>query len=78
MEIVRRFHEHAEKQYVERITVAGIYAALDEKDKAFAELEKSFADRDCGIARLTGDPFLDPLRNDPRFKALVQRMKLPE
>ena len=78
MEIVRRFHEHAERQYVERITVAAIYAALDEKDKAFAELEKSFDDRDWGIARLTGDPFLDPLRNDPRYKALVQRMKLPE
>lgn len=77
-EIIKKFHEQAQRQYVERITVAAVYAALNEKDKAFAELERSFVDRDWGLARLSIDPFLDPLRDDPRFKDLVQRMKLPE
>lgn len=58
--------------------VAAIYVALGDKDKAFAELEKAYIARDWGIARLSVDPFVDPLRDDPRFKDLVRRMKLPE
>jgi hypothetical protein len=26
---------------------------------------------------LPGDPFIDPLRGDPRFKALVARLNFP-
>jgi tetratricopeptide (TPR) repeat protein len=77
-QVVRRFDELGKKQYMERFGVATIYAALGEKDKAFAELEKSFAARDWGIARLSVDPLIDPLRDDPRFKDLVRRMRLPE
>jgi serine/threonine-protein kinase len=78
LEIIRKIDELGKKQYVERFSAATIYAALGEKDKAFAELEKSFANRDWGIARLSSDPLVDPLRDDPRFKDLLRRMKLPE
>jgi serine/threonine protein kinase/Flp pilus assembly protein TadD len=77
-QVVRKFDELGKRQYMERFGVATIYAALGEKDKAFAELERSFAARDWGIARLSVDPFIDPLRDDPRFKDLVRRMRLPE
>jgi hypothetical protein len=78
LEVIRKLEEVGKKQYVERFNAATIYAALGEKDKAFAELEKSFANRDWGIARLSTDPLVDPLRDDPRFKDLLRRMKLPE
>ncbi|HSE34017.1 MAG TPA: protein kinase [Pyrinomonadaceae bacterium] len=78
LEVIRKLDELNKKQYVERYSVGVIYAALGEKDKAFAELEKAYTDRDWGIARLSVDPFLDPLRDDPRFKDLVRRMKFPE
>ena len=78
MEIIKKFDEIGKRQYVETFSLATIYAALGEKDKAFAELEKSFANRDWGIARLSSDPLVDPLRDDPRFKDLLRRMKLPE
>ena len=78
LEIIKQLDELNKKQHVERYNVAVIYAALGEKDKAFAELEKAFTTRDWGIARLSVDPFLDPLRDDPRFKDLLRRMKLPE
>jgi len=58
--------------------VASIYATLGDKDKAFAELEKAFDQRDCYLGRIAVDPFFDPLRDDPRFKSLLQRMKLSE
>jgi hypothetical protein len=50
---------------------------LGEKDKAFAELEKVFAKRDYLLPRIKVEPFLDPLRDDPRFQDLIKRMGLP-
>jgi hypothetical protein len=58
--------------------IALIYAALGEKDKAFAELEKSFAERDYLLPRINVEPFMDPIRDDPRFKDLARRIGLPE
>ena len=69
--------ELGQTRYVRPYYVASIYAALGDKDKAFAELERSFAERDCYLGRLTVDPFMDPLRDDPRFKGLLKRMNLP-
>jgi adenylate cyclase len=77
-EVLRKLDELANRQYAERFGPATIYAALGEKDKAFAELEKSFIARDWGIARLSVDYNIDSLRDDPRYKDLVRRMRLPE
>jgi tetratricopeptide (TPR) repeat protein len=68
--------ELAKTRYVRPYYIASIYAALGDKDKAFAELERSFAERDCYLGRITVDPFMDPLRDDPRFKSLMKRMNL--
>ena len=55
-----------------------IYAALSDKDPAFAELERSYAEHDCYLGRITVDPFMDPLRDDPRFDALVKKLNFPK
>src|ERR1043166_2773219 len=70
-------HELAKTRYIRPFYVASIYATLGDKDKALAELEKSFAERDCYLGRISVDPFMDPLRDDPRFKDLLKRMNLP-
>lgn len=58
--------------------IASIYAALGDKDKAFTELEKAFEERDYFMPRIKVDPFMDPLRDDPRYKDLLKRMGLPQ
>lgn len=63
-------------RYVRPFYLAGTYAALGDKDKAFAELERSLAERDCYLTRILVDPMMDPLRNDPRFKDVLKRMNL--
>ena len=73
-----RFKELAKTRYVRTVFTASIYAALGDKDKAFAELEKSFENKDCFLPRIKLDPFMNPLRDDPRFKDLLKRMNLPE
>jgi len=57
---------------------ATIYAGLGDKDRAFAELEKDFAERGYYLSYLRVDPLLDPLRDDPRFTNLVKRVGLPQ
>lgn len=53
---------------------AQVHAQGKEPDKALAMLETAFAARDSGMVYLLGDPFLAPLRNDPRYKALLRQM----
>lgn len=76
--IINKLNELSESQYVRRYYVACIYAALGEKDKAFAELDRAAADKDAYLPRSRLDPMLDPLRDDPRFKNLMKRMNLPQ
>jgi len=77
-EVIKKFKEIAKTQYVMSYRVASIYVVLGDKDKAFAELEAAFAERDWELHRLKIDPFMDPLRDDPRYKDLIRRMGLPE
>ena len=57
--------------------LAYTYAQLRESDQAFQWLEKMYEQRDPGLPFLRVDPFLDPIRSDPRFQALLRRMKFP-
>ena len=59
-------------------TAAIFFAQLGEKDKAFDELNKALENREYTVRFLKIDPSVDPLRDDPRFKELMQRMRLPE
>ncbi len=58
--------------------LACFFAALGEKDRAFAELNKSFENRDYFISAIKVDPRLDPLRDDPRFQELLKKVGFPE
>jgi tetratricopeptide (TPR) repeat protein len=73
---VTLLREAAKTRYIRPYYFASIYAALGEKNKAFAELERSFAERDVYLGRVSVDPFMDPLRDDPRFDDLVKGMNL--
>ena len=75
-EVINRLKDIAKTRYVISYFIASIYAALGEKDKAFAELENSFAQHDFYLHRLKVDQFWDPLRDDPRFEALLKRIGL--
>jgi DNA-binding winged helix-turn-helix (wHTH) protein/TolB-like protein/Tfp pilus assembly protein PilF len=52
------------------------WAQAGEKDKAFQYLEKSYEKREWFMYWLSVDPRLDPLRDDLRFRDLVNRVEL--
>jgi serine/threonine protein kinase/Flp pilus assembly protein TadD len=53
-----------------------LYAALGQKEQAFAWLEKVYQQHGLGILFLKLDPRLDSLRSDPRFQELLKRVDL--
>lgn len=53
--------------------IANFYTMANEKDSAFAWLNKSVENKEySGLKFLAVNPFWDPLRNDPRFDLLLQ------
>lgn len=60
-------------QYVPPVTIALVYAGLDERDSALEWLHRAVAARDVHFVFLTRDPKWDSYRGDPRFRALLDR-----
>jgi tetratricopeptide (TPR) repeat protein len=56
--------------------LAAVFAALGDKDQAFAQLEQALAQRSEFMDFLKVDPELDSVRADPRFQSLLSRMKM--
>jgi tetratricopeptide (TPR) repeat protein len=63
------------RRYVPSYFLAVADTALGEKDEAFAALEKDFAERSTSYSWISVDPLFDDLRDDPRFKALMQKVE---
>jgi tetratricopeptide (TPR) repeat protein len=60
-------------------TYALAHLALGNKKEAIDWLERSYENRESGVIGNIGvDPTLDPLRGNPRFEALVQRVLGPK
>ena len=73
---ISKLEEHVQKSGIGRYEIALVYAGLGEKDEAFTWLERSYDERDKGLTYLKIDPCMDPLRSDPRFARLLQRVGL--
>lgn len=65
------------QRFVTAYGVALVHAGLGDKDQAFAWLDRAFAERSHWLVWLRLDPRWKTLRGDPRFAALVERMKYP-
>ena len=58
--------------------LAGVYAILGEKDRAFHCLERCYQQRLPLMLFIRGHAFLSPLHNDPRLDDLARRVGLPD
>ena len=57
--------------------IADIHAQRGELGAALSALERGYAARDPGIRAIRVDPWLAPLRKEPRFEAIVKKLNFP-
>jgi len=72
--VIDQLRELATRRYVSSHHVALIYAGLGENDKALRWLEKSYEERSQWLCHFKGEPRLQGLHSDPRFKDLLRRI----
>jgi TolB-like protein/Tfp pilus assembly protein PilF/class 3 adenylate cyclase len=75
VQMLAELEELSRHRYVRSYWRALLYLSLGKRDEAIRWLEKGVADHEgLEIAWIKVDPLLDPLRGDPRFEALVQKV----
>jgi serine/threonine-protein kinase len=74
--VLRELEERQRTRYVSPVALAMVQVALGEVDASFDLLEKAHQERRGWLAYLRIEPILDPLRSDPRFHGLLERMRL--
>ena len=64
--------------YVMSYFVSTVYAALGDRENAFAELDRAVTNRDWRLVTLPVDRLMEPLRGDPRYIQVLKRMNLEQ
>ena len=58
--------------------IAEVYAFRGQTDEAMHWLERAYAQKDAYLYSVKRDPLLKNLKSDPRYKAFLRKMNLPE
>jgi serine/threonine protein kinase/Flp pilus assembly protein TadD len=74
--ILNALKERSRRGYVSAYDLAAVTTGLGDKDQALAWLEKAYQDRAQWLFYAKVEPWMDPLRSDPRFQDLLRRMRL--
>jgi TolB-like protein/Flp pilus assembly protein TadD len=73
--VLDQLRQASGERYVSPYNFAIVYAGLGQKEEAIRFLKQTYEERDgYNIVFLEIDPFLSPLRGDPRFEALAQKI----
>ena len=74
--ILADLYQKARERYVSPVDFAKLHNELGDTDEAFRWMDKALEDRRGWMVYLNVEPALDNLRSEPRFKALLKRMRL--
>jgi len=75
--VIRNLQEEGRRFYIPPISIATIYASLDERDSAFVWLDRSYKDGYWSFSYVRAEPLFDRLHADPRWDSLIRQMKFP-
>lgn len=78
VKLLGELKQESTRGYVQAYSFALIHIGLGEKEEALNWLEKAMLDRSEAAGWFAVTPELDGLRSEPRFKAMLKRMNLPE
>ncbi len=74
---VRGILQMADLSAADPVKLGVVYAVLEDYDQAFAYLERGIEGRYRAMLEIAVTPEFAPMRTDPRFTSILQRMKLP-
>jgi serine/threonine-protein kinase len=75
-EILHDLEAKRAREYLSPVELATVHISLGNNDRAIDWMEKAYEERRGWMAYLNVHPVVDPLRAEPRFKALVRKMGL--
>jgi tetratricopeptide (TPR) repeat protein len=76
LQIIAQLETTSRTRYVSPYGLAQIYAALNDKEQTFKWLQNAYDDHAVWMSYLAVDPAFDGFRSDPRFQALLRRVRL--
>ena len=76
-QILKDLEQRRPQEHVSGFLMAHLSLGLGDHDQAIAWLQRGASDQDALMPWISAWPACDPLRSDPRFQALLQRMNLP-
>jgi tetratricopeptide (TPR) repeat protein len=77
-EILGEMGELSKTRYVSALWIAIIYVGLNDKDRVFEWLDKAYEERFEVLTFINISPFFYPVRDDPRFAGLLEKIGLSE
>ena len=78
LKLLNELKQESAQNYVQSYNLALIYIGLGDRPEALNHLEKHMLSRGETANQYAIAPELDELRSEPRFKAMLKRMNLPE
>jgi serine/threonine-protein kinase len=76
LDVLEKLQAYARERYVSPVEFAWIVFALGEADEGFRWLSKACDDRSFDLIAAKVDPRFDPIRDDPRFKPVLEALNL--
>jgi hypothetical protein len=76
--VLKRLEGMARTTYVPPTSFAWTYLGLRDVDTAFVWLDRAIDARDQFMMPIKSYAFFDPIRDDPRYHALLRKMKLDQ
>jgi Flp pilus assembly protein TadD len=77
LQLLARLKKVPQRSYLDPYNVMALYVGLGDPDNAIYWLERAYREHSANIYGLKTDPFVNPLRSDPRFQNLCRRMNFP-
>ena len=71
--VLDELRDRSREEYISPLAFAVLYLQLDDRDRAFAWIEKILQEHSKHAIYLGVESLFDPVRSDPRFTALLRR-----